>query len=71
MALVAVGLAKVPQAVPLHVPPETLQVTPWLFTSPVRVAVKLMGWLWSMALLVAGDTATVMGGLFTTSVSCR
>ena len=38
----------VPQALPVQLLPETLQVTPWLLESLVTVAVKLTVCPWSM-----------------------
>ena len=58
-------MVKVPQAEPLHPVPETLQLTPWLFKSPVSVAVKFTVCPWSIVLVPLGASETVIGGAFT------
>jgi hypothetical protein len=53
---------KVPQAVPVHAVPESVQVTPLLLESLLTVAVKLRVCPWSMFVCAAGVTETEMAG---------
>src|SRR5271166_4286452 len=64
VALVFVVSVKVPQAGPLHPVPVAVHVTPWLFTSLAKVAMKFTDCPWSMALL-ADPSETLIGNAFT------
>jgi len=56
-----VVVLKVPQAFPLQPVPETLQVTPLLLESLLRVAARLKVCDWSMVVVLEGLSATEMG----------
>jgi len=60
MALVMVVLVRVPQAAPLQPVPDTLHVTPWLFTSLVTVELRFVVCPWSIPMVVLGVSATEM-----------